>query len=401
MKRFLSLILVCTFATTLGAGDWLQFRGTTGNPVADAKLPTEWSERENIDWKSNLPGRGLSSPIVVGDRVIVTCSSGYKQDRLYVVCFDVESGKELWRRQFWATGRTFTHPTSAVAANTPASDGKRIFAFFSSNDLACLDLEGNLLWYRGLTYDYPKSGNDVGMSSSPAVADGVVVVQVESQGDSFAAGIDAETGKTLWRVERGHQSNWTSPVVLPGKGDRTTVVLLQSADGLTAHEIRSGKEVWRYGQPCKTVPSPVVLGDSVYLPTENGLTRLDFTDDSNAFEIKWEDNRLSPGSSSPVVNDGRIYTLSGSVLKCADADTGKIVWQLRVSGKRYWATPVIAGDFMFCASQDGDVDVVNIGGEKGKVVSKNALGEALFGTPAIADNALFLRSDKHLWSISR
>lgn len=401
MKRFVFLTFALSLGTPLHAGEWLQFRGTTGNPVTDADLPTKWNGQENVAWKSDLPGRGLSSPIVVGSRVVVTCSSGYQQDRLYVICFEAESGKELWRRQFWATGRTFTHPTSAVAANTPASDGERIFAFFSSNDLACLDLDGNLLWYRGLTLDFPKSGNDVGMSSSPVVFQGVVAVQVESQGDSFAAGIDAETGETLWRVERGHQSNWTSPVVLPGKGDRRPVFLLQSPNGLSAHDIRSGKEVWRYAQPCRNVPSPVIVGDSAFVPTDEGIVRLDFTGDSNAFEVRWQDNRLSPGSSSPVAYNGRLYTLSGSVLKCASAETGKILWQLRVSGKRYWATPVIAGDLMFCASQDGDVCVVKLDGEKGEVISKNALGEPLFGTPAIAGNALYLRSDKHLWKITR
>jgi outer membrane protein assembly factor BamB len=401
MKRFAFLTAVLAISTMLSADDWLQFRGSTGNPVADADVPTKWSDKENVAWKSALPGRGLSSPIVIGDRVVVTCSSGYKQDRLYVLCFDVESGKELWRREFWATGRTFTHPTSAVAANTPASDGKSIFAFFSSADLACLDLDGNLLWYRGLSHDYPKSGNDVGMSSSPVVADGVVVVQVESQGDSFATGIDADTGETLWRIARGRQSNWASPVVLPGKGARKAVFLLQSADGLTAHEFRSGKELWKYGQPCKTTPSPVVADDSLYLPTENGLTRLDFTDDSNAFELKWEANKLSPGSSSPVVHDDRVYTLSGSVLKCASAESGKILWEKRVGGKRYWATPVIARKLMYCANQDGDVEVVDLTAAKGEIVETNSMGEAFFGTPAIAGNALYIRSDKHLWKIAK
>ena len=154
----------------------------------DAQPPAEWSETKNVAWKVELPGRGPSSPIVVGDRVIVTCSSGVKQDRLHVLCFDAKDGKRLWERQFWATGRTLSHPASANAACTPASDGKLIFAFYSSNDLACLDLDGNLKWFRGLAYDFPHAGNDVGMSSSPLVVGDVVVAQVECQGDSFAAG---------------------------------------------------------------------------------------------------------------------------------------------------------------------------------------------------------------------
>lgn len=398
MRHFAILATIACLATPLGAADWLQFRGNNGNPVSDAQLPDKW-EGDAVAWKSNLPGRGLSSPIVVGDRVVVTCSDGYKQDRLLVACFDADSGKRLWLRQFWATGRTYTHPTSAVAAPTPTSDGDSIFAFYSSNDLICLDLDGNLRWFRGLSYDFPKSGNDVGMASSPVVRDGVVIVQVEAQGDSFATGIDAETGETRWRISRDAQSNWSSPIVFDGSGSRPAVVLLQSPSGLTAHNIRSGKEVWRYEQEFARTPSVVAVGDSLYLPTDGSITRLDFSKDSDAYEIKWEDNKLSLGSASAVIHGDRLYNLRGSVLKCADAETGKIVWQLRVSGSQYWATPVVAGNRLVCASQDGDVDVVDIGGPKGSVVTKNELGEGIFGTPAIADGALYVRSHGSLWKI--
>jgi outer membrane protein assembly factor BamB len=122
-----------------------------------------------------------------------------------------------------------THPSSANAAPTPASDGHAIFAFFSSNDLVALDLDGNLLWYRGLAFDYPTAGNDVGMSSSPAVVDGVVVAQVENQGESFAAGLDAQTGVTRWKIPRPHAASWASPVVMrDAASGAPAAVLLQS-----------------------------------------------------------------------------------------------------------------------------------------------------------------------------
>ena len=205
----------------LQAADWLHFRGKSGSSVSDSVLPPEkWSDTENIAWKAPLPGRGPSGPIVVKGRIYLTASGGVKQDRLYVLCFDGQSGKELWRREFWATGRTHCHPTSAVAAPTPASDGERIFAFYSSNDLICLDLDGNLLWYRGLAFDYPKAGNDVGMASSPAVSGDTVVVQIENQGDSFAAGLDVATGESRWRIPRETGSNWASPVAMPEPDSR-------------------------------------------------------------------------------------------------------------------------------------------------------------------------------------
>ena len=185
------VVLLMVTSLQAMAADWPQFRGAESNSVTSAaQPPAEWSDADgkNVAWKVDLPGRGPASPIVVDSKVIVTASSGVNQDRLHVLCFDAADGSKLWERQFWATGRTLTHPSSANAAPTPASDGELIFAFFSSNDLACLDLDGNLKWFRGLAHDYPAAGNDVGMSSSPVVAGDSVIVQVECQGDSFRHG---------------------------------------------------------------------------------------------------------------------------------------------------------------------------------------------------------------------
>src|SRR5688500_2311713 len=131
MHRYLALLLLLTAAAPLAAADWLQFRGSDNRGVADAAPPTEFSATDKVAWKAPLPGSGVSGPIVIGDRVVVTASSGpVKQDRLHVLCFDAKNGKELWQRQFWATGRPYHHPTSANAAPTPARDGERNFAFY-------------------------------------------------------------------------------------------------------------------------------------------------------------------------------------------------------------------------------------------------------------------------------
>ena len=220
--RLLVFFTVSVAAATHGLGasaDWRQFRGneTTGEATAES-LPTAWDDDGDgkIAWRTDLPGRGVSSPIVVGKLVIVTASSGFKQDRLHVLAFESETGRSAWERQFWATGRTLCHPSMAVAAPTPDSDGRRVVAFYSSNDLVCLDLDGNLLWLRGLGYDYPTAANDVGMASSPIIVDGTVVVQVENKGESFAAGIDIETGMSRWRLDRQQAMNWTSPALCQG-----------------------------------------------------------------------------------------------------------------------------------------------------------------------------------------
>ncbi len=399
MKRLFTILAALVLLSSLTAADWRQFRGSDSNSVAnDTEVPIRLDDDENIAWKNELPGRGPSCPIVVDGRVIVTCSSGVRQDRLHVVCFNAESGKQLWHRQFWATGRTFTHPFSAIAAPTPASDGERVFAFYGSNDLICLDLDGNLQWLRGLAHDYPKAGNDVGMSSSPVVAGETVVVQIECQGDSFAAGIDTSTGETRWRLTRARQANYASPIFVPGNDKRSDAVLLQSPGGLTAHDPMSGDELWRFDESFGSVPSAVASGNHLYLPC-NGTTVLKLSDQSDSPEIVWQSNRIRPGSASCVVHDGSIYALNGGVLKCGDADSGELLWQLRVTGN-HWATPVIAGEHMYCVNQDGQAQVIKLSREAGEIVATMEFNETVAATPAIADGALYVRGDKHLWKIA-
>jgi outer membrane protein assembly factor BamB len=380
--------------------DWPQFRGPGNNSAAvDADLPIRWNDRENIAWRADLPGRGVSSPIIVGGRVFITATSGFHHDRLHVVCLDAATGRQRWERQFWATGRTSTHGSISGAAPTPASDGTRVYAFYSSNDLVCLDMEGNLVWYRGLTHDYPKAGNDVGMAASPALIGDVVVVQVESQGDAFAAGIDSATGETRWRIERPLQASWCSPIALPGGGGRKPAVLLQSASGISAHDVQTGQPVWQVATPCATVASSVLVGDRLYVPLK-GLTALRLRDGAAAPETLWDANRLGPGAASPAVAGKRVFTVAGSIAKCGDAETGKVLWQLRLKGQ-HWATPVIAGGHMYCINEPGEARVIKISDEQGEVVAENPFGEPIHASPAVSGNALYVRSDKHLWKISK
>lgn len=382
----------------LGA-DWLQFRGSDQKSLAvDSKLPQQFSKAENIAWKVDLPGHGVSGPIVVGDKVYVTASSGaVKQDHLHVLAFDVASGKQVWKREFWATGRCFHHPTSANAAPTPASDGERIFAFYSSNDLVCLDLVGNLLWYRGLASDYPKAGNDVGMSSSPLVIDETVIVQVENQGDSFAAGIDVATGENRWRIDRPKGANWASPAAIP-TGEGKGLVLLQSAKGLVAVEPKTGKEIWSYAVECSGIPSATVVDDKIFLPA-NGLTVLEASVVATP-KLVYDNNRLAPGNSSPVVEGGYVYILSrAGILICGEEKTGKLLWQQRLKGT-FWATPVFANGLIYCVNQDGQCFVVKPSESKGELISTNELEDTVLASPAISGDSLFIRADTHLYRVA-
>lgn len=388
-------------------GDWPMFRGPGGRSMGQAAdLPTEWSvaDGKNIAWQADLPGRGVSGPIVVGGKVFVTASSGPKRDRLHVLAFDSGSGKPLWHRQFWATGKSLCHATSANAAPTPASDGERIFAFYSSNDLIALDLEGNLLWMRGLELEYPGAGNALGMSSSPVVVGDVVVVQSEAQGNSFVAAIDTSNGKTRWDLKRPKASNWCSPIAIDAADSSSSqpTVVLQSGEGIELVAANSGQELLKIKTECETIPS-LTFDRYLYAPS-NGVQVFDIlsTDIANREEPVWQESKLQPGSPSPVVANDEVYVISrNGVLNGGSLETKK-VWKLRLGG-RFWATPVMVGNLLYCINSEGKSFVVELGdaGEKGKIVAENEFGEDVLGSPAVADNGLFVRSHSHLWKIAK
>lgn len=402
-------LFVCSFlllyATTAQAEDWRGFLGNGSNAYAPkAKLPTDFSvaaegkPATNVAWRTELAGRAVSGPIVIGDRIFVTGSSGIEQRWCEVACFDGQSGELVWSRKTKATGRPYCHPTSANAAPTPCSDGEHVFAFFSSNDLVCYDLEGNLQWYRGLAYDNPKAGNDVGMSSSPVVAGGVVVVQSESQADSFAAGIDAKTGATLWQIDRPNKPNWSSPCAVRG-ADGQVVVLLQSSDDLVAIDPRSGSEVWKLAEKCSIVPSTVGTPGKFFIPSSN-LKAFELPRGLEAPKLLWESSRITPANASVVVTDKAVLSVKGSVLAAVDFD-GKLLWQVRLGELgQVWASPLVAGDKLYVFGMKGKCVTVDLSGAEGKVIAESDLGEEVLGSPAVLGDSLLVRSVNALWKIA-
>ncbi len=399
MRHIIRAVVTLFFVVALTGADWRGFRGTENTGVSPENgLPTHFSAKENVAWRASLPGSGPSGPIVVAGRVFVTAASGPHQERLHLLAFDAATGRLLWERQLWATGHTVCNSFGGVAISTPASDGQRVFAFYSSNDLACFDLDGDLLWLRGLAHERPLTRNDVGMGSSPLVVGDTVVVQMENQGASWAAGIDAATGETRWTVDREPAANWTSPTVLRGSDPLSSLVLLQSKSRLSAHDPRTGREVFSHNVGCSTISSNVVAGDCIYLPS-GGLSALRYHGAKSTLEEVWQEPRLQPENASPVVHEGRVYvTKSAGVLVCADASSGKVLWQLRLRGP-IWATPALAGGHLYVVNHDGLVQVVRLGAQ-GTLVGTGQIDKGILASPAVADAAVYFRSNQHLWKIA-
>jgi outer membrane protein assembly factor BamB len=407
IRRFLgrfALGLILIGSNCSAFADWPQFRGpNAGSLVLDAKLPSKFGgeSNDNVVWRTKLPGRSVGGAIVVGDQVITTSSSGMDQRRLHLISLNEKTGAIAWQQEFVARGRPFCHPTSANAAPTPASDGKSVYAFYSSNDLVCVDLQGNLVWYRSLSTDFPKAGNDVGMSSSPVVVDGVCVVQVECQGDSFAAGLDANDGRILWKFDRPKQANWSSPVAIKTPtGDQA--IVMQSGQNLVAVTPKTGKTIWKMDLKCSTIPSALSAQSRLFVPASGGLTAFDLSSSGAEPSKLWENNKLSANACSPVVVGRNVYTISRTVLACGDLFSGELKWQARLGdAKSIWSSPVVAGDKLYVFSEEGKCMVVQLGDEKGEIVETNDMGESVLGSPAISGNALFVRGVSSIWKIAQ
>ncbi|MBV9123855.1 MAG: PQQ-binding-like beta-propeller repeat protein [Planctomycetes bacterium] len=386
-------------ASAVQAEDWPQFRGPGGKGISEeTNLPTHWGPEENIRWKADLPGRGLSSPVVVGGKVYLTACTGVTQSRLHVLCFDAVHGKKLWERQLHATGNTLCHPKTCMAAPTPVVDGERIYALFATGDLAGFDAAGNLLWYRALAQDYPGLTNQVGMAASPVLWKDVLIVPMESAGESFALGLDKLTGRNRWKVDRPQEINWVTPLLITHDG--RDEVLFQSSQDVTAYDPATGRQNWTYsdkeGFAGSTIPS-AAMGEEVIVSGGGMALR----PGPAAATMIWKASKLKPAYASPLFYRGRVYAVNNSaiLLNCFNAQDGKVLWQQRVKGP-FSASPVAADGKLYLVNEEGVTTILQAG-DQPRILGTNALPEQFLATPALAGGCIFLRSDQHLYCIGR
>jgi outer membrane protein assembly factor BamB len=394
-KAFLSLL---AFTNVVVAANWPQFRGPGMAGVStDSAVPDKWGPAENVLWTAALPGRGVSSPILVGDRVFVTASSGLEQTRMHVLCFAADDGAKLWERQFWATGPTNCNPKTCPAAPTPVADGSHVFALFGSGDLVCLDHSGNLCWLRTLQSDYPTMVNFVGRAASPVLHNGLLIIPLENQGASFLLGLDAATGRNRWRVDRPLENSYTTPLLLR-RGERTDLVI-QAQGGLKGYDPATGQRRWEFAnEAASAVASPVAAGDLVLSPGRE-MIALRLSAEGSP-EVAWRSARLGGGTPTPLVADGRVYSLKdGGTIVCGNLETGKEIWTQRLRGA-FSASPVLAGGKLYLVNEDGETTVLQTGDRPTKV-SVNRLGGPMLATPAVTGSRLFLRSESRIYCVGR
>jgi outer membrane protein assembly factor BamB len=398
MKYALSFLALAVLGTIADAQDVTQFRGHGGTGISTEKnLPTKWSATEGLRWKADLPGRGLSNPVIADGRVYVTATAAYEQKREVVLCFDVKTGKKLWERQVWATGTTQCHIKTNMAAPTPVTDGGRVYALFATGDVVCYDRDGDLVWYRSLVSDYPTVGNNVGMAASPTIHGDLLLICMENVGESFAVAIDKRTGENRWRIPRPRGINWISPVVAQTQGQAE--VLFHGPQGIDAHDPITGKKKWT--APNLKVVSYATLthADGLVFAPSVKFTALKPGKDQQP-EVLWESAKLRAGYCSPIAHEGKLYVVGGpGIVNCADVKTGDIIWTHRLdAGGAYAASPLLADGRLYVVNEAGVTSVIELGKEP-KTIAANAIGDTILASPVAYDGAIFLRSDGALYCI--
>jgi outer membrane protein assembly factor BamB len=398
MKRYVFLLALA--AGPALAADWTQFRGPGSTAVSpETGLPVKWSATENVRWKADLPGRGLSCPVIAGGKVYVTACSGYRQTRLHVLCLDEATGARLWERQFTATGPTMCHPATSMAAPTPATDGKNVYALFGTGDLAALDSDGDLLWYRSLNRDYGNLTNQLGLAASPVLAGQTLLLPMENTGRSYAAGIDVKTGQNKWMVERNRNTNWVTPVVID-VGGRIDAAFATPKE-ITAYDPETGAVRWTHaGIGPSSVASPGQAEGGLVIVPGKELCALRPGVEGTTPEVVWKTGKVAQGYASPVAYQGRVYNIGTVSVECVDVKTGEPAWKekVRVKGKQFWASPVAADGKLYVVSEEGVTTVIKLG-DKPEVLATNAIGETIQATPSVAGGCLYLRSDQHVFCI--
>ena len=443
---------------------WPQFRGPNGAGIADdATLPVTWTTTEHVAWAVDVPGRGWSSPIVWGDRVIVTSAvntNAFKApspgifgndyaaelekqglseaeivkklvnrdielasesgDISYVVAaLDAKTGKTVWQREAHRGpppgGR---HRKNTYASETPATDGERIYASFGGNvGVFCYTMDGTLLWSK--TWPPQPIYLDFGTASSPVVHEGRVYQLHDNDGASFFAAHDAKTVKEIWTVKRTDldsrlASGWATPLIWTHDG-RTEIVTI--GRGFTISYDTDGKELWRAKGFRQSTPSPVVAGGLLYVGSgsqgENGrpmfAVRPGATGDitlkdgeTSSASIAWSLPRFTGYTPSPLAYRGRIYAVNDNgVLQVADAATGKEIYKARLGGggHTFSSSPIGSGGRVYVAAEDGDVFVLGTGGDTYDELAHNTLGEMVLASPAAVGDRLYVRTLTKLYCL--
>jgi outer membrane protein assembly factor BamB len=401
------------------AEDWPSFRGPTGQGIATTpNPPTSWNDGESLVWRTELPGPGSSSPIVSGQRVFLTCYSGYgveKSDpgdlanlQRHAVCLDRSSGKILWSHTIKAPAPDKPYQGEYItmhgyASSTPVTDGAAVYFFFGNAGVVAFTVDGRKLWETSVGL----RAHDWGAGSSPILHGDLLIVNAALESDSLIA-LDKRTGQTVWSV-RGLPNSWNTPILVKAAGGREELVV--SVNGkLRAFAPKTGEELW-FCQGIKAAelcPSIVAHDGVIYVighPNGQSLAvRAGGSGDVSQTHILWQAKKGS-NVGSPVYHEGHLYFANDSrgLALCLKADSGEVVYEQPLSPKRdrWYASPVLAAGRLYYVSRNAGT-VILAAKPQFEVLATNVLPDdtSVFnGSPALADGQIFLRSNRYAYCL--
>jgi outer membrane protein assembly factor BamB len=393
----LSVVLPCPNAEA----NWPRFRGPTGMGLTGLKeLPTKWSDKDGIAWRSPLPGKGNSSPIVWGDRIFVTsCSPDGKVRTMH--CYRATDGQKLWSQDAPATApEEPVRDKNGFASSTPITDGERVIAFFGSVGLVCWDYSGKQLWH----YADLKVGITHGTGASPVLyKDLVILSQDQNLKEPLFVAVNKVTGKEVWKKTRAKSMGWNTPLIVR-VGDRDEM-MLQSLFRVVSYDPSTGDELWSLNGPTVEVIPMLVIGpDLVYSISGRNGPVIAFKPggkgDVTETAIVWQANRGGPLVPSPMYLDGRLYfTTDTGIINCLDGKTGKLLWSRRLEAE-FSSSPIEAGGLLYFTGENG-VTYLLKAGDKYDLVGQNDLGTPTLASPAVAQGRLIFRTDGELICVGK
>jgi outer membrane protein assembly factor BamB len=404
-----TLILLLGIAVS-ARSDWPQFRGPDGQGHATGKLPLHWGSADHIVWKTSVPGLAWSSPVIAQGRIFLTTATDQGNAEnpavdLGVACLDEKTGKELWRKTLFSQlGKVEMHKKNSHASPTPIIDGDDLYVHFGPHGTARLTRNGDIVWKTSLEY-LPTHGN----GGSPALAKDLLIICCDGHDEQYVVGIETKTGRVRWKTPRGTTPekgfSFGTPLVLEINGRQQAVC--PGSDAVFAYDPATGKEIWHADYPggYSVVPRPVYGNGLVYICTGYNKPKLlaidpTGTGDVTETHIRWTTEKQVPHTPSLLLMGKNLFFVSDKgIACCVDALTGESHWQERLGGN-YSASPLGADGRVYFQDENGTAIVV-AADAKFQELARNHLpeDERTFASYAIDKDALFLRSEKHLYRI--
>jgi outer membrane protein assembly factor BamB len=396
-----SLVLSLATTVTVRSQDWPEFRGPGGQGHAtDRDVPVEWSESRNVVWKTPVPGRGWSSPVVAGGRVWVTTAAGDRDVSLRLVGVDVDTGREVVNAEVFRVRSGAINPKNSHASPTPVVEGDRVYVHFGAAGTAAVSTSGDVVWKARFPYE-----SQHGSGGSPVLHGDLLIFSCDGGDSAFVIALDKRTGKVKWRTWRRQpwDQAYSTPLVIRAS-DRDQVVSV-GAYRAAAYDPQSGKELWRVGYPdgFSNVPRPVYGHGLVYIATGFQqptliAVRVDGSGDVTRTHIAWTLRRAAPLTPSPLLVGDELYIVNDAgIASCVDAKTGEVHWQERLGGT-FSASPVMAGDRIYVLAEQGVATVIAPGREFRKLAT-NTVDGATLASMAVSSGSIFIRTDTHLYRI--